>query len=1300
MLIDNLLQSNKPTYESGFINTDLSIIGQVNTKTPTAQSSRYEVNLYSFDGILIESYVENDKVPFKITPSGSYLDVNLSKYFDQSNLNSGKYYYIVNSYDQIGGPQPNNLIVEEVSSTRTEVRLLRVKALSEFTQSIAAPKTTFNPETGIFTPVTDLEAISTIQPTYSENQLALDTKVDGKTDFEAILTKNGQLRNIFLNFGQNRLIRILNIELSGAPSFEILVKLYEPLPIDIDVRQICEIDEVFFSYGDVAEYVQNVEIIDPSIQIQGPDFNIDVDLYKNSTTGFKTWNDLLDVNLSTSQQIIDSYFGESLQGIKLNIDYSKPERFIFYSSAEERFNNFYYKIQLIEDYNKQLETLNNINQTIKSANIIDVTKKRNKLISGFDDFEKYLYFGSESGSLYTFYTGSISTWPKNSTGSLNWLESYNYWVDNYSTGSLNSNIGYNLQNTTSSIVQEYVTNTIAILQEYDKNNINSLLKTVPASLFLDDRNSEYFVFVNMIGHHFDIIYTYINHLSSIHSREQHPLDGISKELLTDVAESFGWKLVNSKKKDSLWQYVTGLDSNGNYIQSGSTTPTISTEQYTLEIWNRIVNNLPYLLKTKGTKRSIQALMSCYGIPSTIINIKEYGGPTTSGIQPNWQVDKFIYSLEFNNSTSPTASVTIPWAPLYSTNTFPNTVQFRFKPDPTVSLYPRTLLRTSNPGLPYFYITYDQPVGYNSKEGQITYYLLNDGTNYISASLNNVPMFNGDWTSFMITRTPVSDGSPASDALVAAFNARMTASGSTFEADSYLKSLLYSLLTFDASSSIQISAAVKNYGNIVYNQSASVIGSNFYYNTSSSIIIGSASYGTSNKAFDGNMNEFRYWSYELNNATLLEYTKNPLFYGGNADPDAYNYLDFRAPFSYLTDITGSYPSVHPDQGRPSFSGSIPSAATLNGFVSTDLGGEDYTTFVSVPSLGSDNIHSEKIRIVNNSLTSSLQTDASVEIPTSEQTPKDTNIVSVYFSPQEMIDADIYNQLGYFDIDDYIGDPADQNLSYYTDLRTIQFQYWKKYKDRNNLPILLKLLSVYDYSFFDQLKQLLPARVTLDNSIKIKQNVLERSKITILDDVVATTPAYAKTIDARDYISLLGEYPVHTASIDYTEQLDKAGLYNYSSSKYITGSGVVNMMVRFEPTGSTILQNTLSLTRQVFYPIYSTEASASAGRFNSSSYYRPAEVQDYNYSLTAYRKRSFDGTKISAAGYNVSSADLPDKSPVISVTIVKPGTIRNNPAIPPKSAISPINSPAPPVSATNPNANGRTPIGYSSRGFNLG
>jgi hypothetical protein len=1260
MLIDQLIQTNQPVYSTGFNTTDIQIIGKVNTSTPPDTKSMYELNIYSFNRILINSFTERTPAGFAFSSSLKYLNINnFNKYFNESNLNSGKYYFTVNSFNPIIGNSANNLFIQEISPSRTEIRLGRIIQLS--------------PSASKLSDISDIRVDVNIGADINAGDLRFSgtgSSVSNTptiiTDFQRLLTKGDNFKNIYLNFGQDRFYRVINIELGSSPSFDILVKLYEPLNINIEIGEFCELDNLIFSYGDIAEYTQNVEIEDLTTLISGPNFNIDVDIYKGSVTGFQTWNDLLDVNLSTSQQIIDSYFGESLKGIKLNIDYSKPEQFIFYSSAEERFNNFYYKIQLIENYNSQLEVLNNINQTIKDNNIIDIIKKRNKLISGFDDFEKYLFFGQESGSLYTFYTGSIDIWPKTTTGSLNWLESYNYWVDSYSTGSLNTNVGYNLKATNSSEVISYVEDTLAIVREYDRNNINSLLKTVPSSILLDNSNSEYFIFVNMIGHHFDIIYTYINHLNSIHSREQHPLAGISKELLTSVADSFGWKLTNSKKKDSLWRYLTGLDSNGNYIQSGSLTPTITTEQYTLEIWNRIVNNLPYLLKTKGTKRSIQALMTCYGIPSTIINIKEYGGPTTNSIRPDWQVDKFIYSLEFGNNTG---SLTIPWQKLTSTNRVPDSIQFRFKPDPSVVLYPRTLLRTNNSGAPYFYVTYDQPIGYNENEIQLTYYVLDvDGVTYRSGSLNNVPSLNGEWTSVLLSKTP----------------------------------LIGSVIT----SSFTINALVKNYENIIYNSSKSFSASNTNFISSSNIIIGSSSYNTSNRAFDGNLNEFRYWSYILNNESMVEYTKNPLFYGGNSDSDAYDYLNFRLPLSYLITTTGSYPSVHPNQSIPSFSGSVSASAIFSGFVDGDLNGEDYTTYVSIPSLGSDNIYSSKIRSVDTSLVRPLDPDISAEPLTNDQTPKDSNLVGIYMSPAETIDSDIYNQLGSFSIDDYIGDPADQNLSYYPALTVIQNQYWKKYKNTNNFSILYKLLSVYDYSFFDQLKQLLPARVNVNSGIVVKQNILERSKITIVDEVVANKPMYEDTIDYSNIIDTSGDYPVYNTIIDESAILNQPGIYNYSSSRLISGTDVVTYMVRFEPTGSVILQNALSNTKQVFYPIYSTEVSASLNLYNSSSFYKAAEVQDYEFEGIATRKMKYEGTKISSPGYNIASLDLLDNSPVISVITLGPNggrTIRKNPAIPPILPPAPQN---PVINTTNPSSALRVNVtlpsyvGYSAGiGFNI-
>ena len=62
--------------------------------------------------------------------------------------------------------------------------------------------------------------------------------------------------------------------------------------------------------------------------------------------------------------------------------------------------------------------------------------------------------------------------------------------------------------------------------------------------------------------------------------------------------------------------------------SASIAGSIPKGDITKELWKRLHDNLPYLLKTKGTERGMKALMSCYGIPESILHVKEYGGPVT------------------------------------------------------------------------------------------------------------------------------------------------------------------------------------------------------------------------------------------------------------------------------------------------------------------------------------------------------------------------------------------------------------------------------------------------------------------------------------------------------------------------------------------------------------------------------------------------------------------------------------------------------------------------------------------------
>jgi len=174
-------------------------------------------------------------------------------------------------------------------------------------------------------------------------------------------------------------------------------------------------------------------------------------------------------------------------------------------------------------------------------------------------------------------------------------------------------------------------------------------------------------------------------MSLINKREENPKLGMPNELLYSVAKQFGWTLTDGNQSQELWQYVLGTSEAGIPLTGSNTVgdPSVSGQNITYAIWRRIVNNLPLLLKSKGTKRSIQALLSCYGIPQSFISINEYGGPRLDRA-PIYEKYNFDYALDLSSSAAGTVTVN------YSQSI--NAVELRFRPDniETNPLIPTTM----------------------------------------------------------------------------------------------------------------------------------------------------------------------------------------------------------------------------------------------------------------------------------------------------------------------------------------------------------------------------------------------------------------------------------------------------------------------------------------------------------------------------------------------------------------------------------------------------------------------------------
>jgi hypothetical protein len=1069
----------------------------------------------------------NELIKFPAQP----VAIDLYDEFERLKLTSGTFRIAINFFKNlIGSYDQQHLRIDEISPDRTEIRLRAIDAddpqfLQQITQYIRTVKQT-----------TD---------TFYKNYL--------------------------LNFSRNNCVLFINSVVIGE---YVYVKLAEPLSGDIAVDFKCWIVE-----EQKDAYIDRVSITAKSFAKQyttlsNPNWQANSTINLSSETGFKTWTDLLGSSTQTSQQIVDTYFSGSLSGMQLNIDYTDFNNFIFYSSATERLHNFKYKLELLEYYASQSILISQISGSNATANSAEYESYRTNLISGFDGFEKFLYYESSSklttydiakeNAVYSELTGSyVQPVPKS-----------------------NTTIPYTLYSVTSSQFNTWYNSLLDSASLYDSFNLNSLEYSLPEFIRFDTNNEQMVLFVRMLGHHYDIIYSYINHMNRIHTREENPKLGMPNELLYTVAKQFGWNLTNGNQQQELWSYVLGTDEAG-IPQTGSNSvngTSLSAKDRTYTVWRRIVNNLPLLLKSKGTKRSVQALLSCYGIPQSMISINEYGGPRLERA-PVYEKLNFDYALDVSSSAAGLVTVNYNSLPL-------NSIELRFRTDNV----------QDNPFLPN------------------TMNVLQFGGDRIVLSFQS-----GDKGTFQI------NGSAQTDPI------------SVFDGE------WASLIVKNNGGNIELVVKKSKYGKIVAAVSASDPGN---IPVNGPLVIGGTAGGS---RFVGQFQELRLWSSSLQDSAFDNHVKAPAAYNGNVD--AYSELLFRLPLTQKINhaLTGSLPGVQPA------SSSI-SASFTGWSINTPYDSIEETYYYDAISLGAGTFDDNKIRIESNDLVGALDVKTRAERSQFDRAPLDSKKLGVYFSPQTMIDEDIIAQLGFTDLDQYIGDPGESEAKAYPRLIQAAQSYWKKYADKNDINEYIKIFTLFDLSFFKQLDQLLPARADKITGIVIQPNVLERSKDTILPKLKQFDSSYYALIEethptaSGDYLQYLGaiDGDILTISAQDDDQWQMyltasqakkydGTTYSYeylirSGSTYITAS---SPYWRSEAVCPAITGSTLS------------EYTEYRAIINLTASYTPSQFSDYL--PTGIDNQRYSGAKMTSPGFNISSTQTTDGGPVVEWRTANPNQL---------------------------------------------
>lgn len=1181
-----------------------SAVTFVDSYTPTI-----ETHVYTPDGIYLTGNYDtkfvlqpNDTTLQNVAPQ--HFSIDLKETFESLGVTRGQFKLLYNVFDNIiGSSTVGKLFIKEISPSRQEIRLQ-------------------------LTDVTSTTLLQQYVNFYNRWKSAI---------------KNDVFKSYVLNFGTNKTYQIINVEFgsdaNNADVPEILVRLYEPLDSEYSTStQLWISEEIMHSFVDTINIVPKVIAAEVNT-LAGPNFNL-LEYEKSSiATDFKSWNDLLGASLTTSQQLVDSQFPSgSLSGIKLNINYRLFDNFVHFSSATERVDNFYYKLQLIEHYSDQIQTVASVpGGDIANANLYDLYSKRNAIVSGFDDFEKYLFFESTGSDLYTNYdvSGSISPWPKTNATALTWSEAFGLWssqISSWSTGVLSATDPYGYFSiqvrTDSETGFTYYNNLIEQANVYDRNNIHKLQNAVPTYLLDTEANTggdELSLFVHMLGQHYDILWTYIKSLTTINTREEHPKDGMPNDLLYHVAASLGFPLLNGKSSSDLWTYSLGLNSDGSAIQNSSNLTNLSGDDNTKEIWRRIVNNLPYILKSKGTSRSIKALLSCFGIPNTILTIKEYGGPST--FTDNDHYPEYVHDVFHYAWASETGSLQINTSGLvneYGTSINANTLEFRFK-------------------------TSDK-------------YLYNTGTTY------NV--FNS--VSRSLTLTKRADNT-------ARYVYTVNGAGCTTGYIDFVDNEWYTVAVdqTDGTGSFKIAKSL-------YGKTISVVSSSI---TSYGLpdINETITFASGSDKLLGHFQEIRLWSGSLNDATIQEHAASPSTYTYNVDRStitagqeaAKPYTNLLQRFTLSNQLieTGSVgmyqPSSHPNQKIN------PGTAVFvnypnSGSIQFDSFEETYYT--PSPSLGGSSLYTNKVRIDSGSIdtTKRLNTKTRVEKSSLEKYSQDSNRLGIYFSPQNAINEDIFNQLGYFEIDDYIGNPADVYNETYTTLNTFSSNYWKKYNGKNDFEAYFRALQSYDFTLFTYIKRLLPQRANVISGLVLEPNVLERSKVRMIRRPIVTDELYNANITNTD---------INPAVAGVFDNIPTAVLYENMTPVVAgdlseNGYGFIETYHGVNQTGNSWIQNRFvgkyKLTESASYipmqkvlvdsriannlltPVYfySSAYSASVAMPYSSSFI-PAAINKFL--GTGYDNARYNGSKLIGSAINVDSPNTVDGGPVVKVTPVNPNQL---------------------------------------------
>ena len=594
---------------------------------------------------------------------------------------------------------------------------------------------------------------------------------------------------------------------------------------------------------------------------------------------------------------------------------------------------------------------------------------------------------------------------------------------------------------------------------YDKSNDDYLALNIPEFLIRDDSNEDFIKLLSAVGLTFDTIDNYIKNMGNSREVRNDPNKGISDDLVYYFLNAYGMS-------------VSGKNTRSDPASKLKLKDETSSEYKRTQTWRRMLNNLAYILKTKGTREAVEALIKCYDIPEQLFVTREYGGSSledSSTKFSEFSFDTYDYRLSIQEEDE---YVQVPWN--YN-DLKPKALELKLHIQSTASLTPKFYEVEFTPIIECGDWSFGIKRNTSNSDGWWRFYINFAG---------NIT-YGADQDSPFDAVIPPNDKDPL-----------------YMHQDDGYDILIQVSDKFKGLKRKMLSVYVKrqNDGDLVLEEVVDVlIDETSYINFSkpTDLFIGNYTGGS----FQGEIDRLRIYTHEIEEEDFNQHIKFGQSYSLRVtDKSLEDTLIFKTNFDYPHDVSYSsnYQYGYGIIPNSSLKDSHSKHLKCYNFKKTEYPynfvGSYKKEFAELPAFGAQVFNNKKIRIEEQETTANLNPFSRVTKRSLDRVGVDTNKLGVFFGKSVSLNEEIIKFFGKIKLGDFIGNPEDYSKKQYTELTKLRKIFFKHgFGKVDWYDYINQLKGYFDESFFENLERLVPGRTTLTSGLLIEPLLLERPKI---------------------------------------------------------------------------------------------------------------------------------------------------------------------------------------------------------------